>query len=144
MTTPELTSRILATLLRRQAAGTDELLTLLCQELPTSGRLLDVRLQALHDQQLVTRLDSAWLLTDDGLAVARSNPATFGLGIETPLTAPADPGRSGQSDTVTALALSFLRAHRAAFGDAPFEWEPHPRLRETAPDAPTRSTRPPR
>lgn len=127
MTAPELTSRILATLLRRQAADTDQLLALLCEEHPTSRGLLDIRLQALHDQQLVTRLDGAWLLTDDGLTVARSSPAAFGLSTETPLTASAT--SDGRTDAVTSLALSFLRAHHAAFGNAPFEWEPQPRLR---------------
>ncbi|WP_037599527.1 hypothetical protein [Streptacidiphilus rugosus] len=128
MTAPELTCRILTALLRRQAAGTDQLLALLREENPTNQGLLDGRLRALHEQQLVARIDGVWLLTDDGLAVARSNPVA-GLAIETPLTAPAAAGNGGRADAVTSLALSFLQAHRAAFGDAPFEWEPRPRLR---------------
>jgi hypothetical protein len=129
MTASELTSRILTTLLRRQAAGTDELLTLLRGEHPTSRGRLAARLQALDEQLLVARVDGVWLLTDDGLAVARSTPAAFGLGIDASLTAPAAPDRSARSQAVTSLALSFLRAHRAAFGEAPFEWESRPHLR---------------
>ncbi|WP_042370598.1 hypothetical protein [Streptacidiphilus neutrinimicus] len=129
MTTPELTSRILTGLLRRQAADTDQLLALLSKEQPTSPQLLDDRLQALHDQQLVARFDGVWLLTDDGLAVARSDAGAFEIGMGTPITAAAAPGRGARTEAVTSLALSFLRAHRAAFGDAPFEWESEPRLR---------------
>ncbi|WP_042422269.1 hypothetical protein [Streptacidiphilus anmyonensis] len=125
----KLTSRILTGLLRRQAANADQLLALLCEERPTSRQLLDDRLQALHDQQLVARFDGLWLLTEEGLAVARAEAGAFGLGTGNPITTAAAPGRGARAEAVTSLALSFLRAHRAAFGDAPFEWEPEPRLR---------------